>query len=51
MKYLTLEIEALTKYKTSNSLVRPTVSCGIFQEYCDNEKSKLNHQTMAEKSI
>lgn len=35
MKYLSPEIEALSKsFQEGKSLVRPGVSCGIFQE-CD----------------
>ncbi|WP_169515996.1 hypothetical protein [Gaetbulibacter saemankumensis] len=42
MKYLTPEIEALSKNHTSKSLVRPSTSCGIFQD-CDynEERPKL----------
>lgn len=34
MKFLTPEIEALSKHSNTKSLARPQVSCGIFQE-CD----------------
>ena len=34
MKYLTPEIEALTKIKKTKLLARPNISCGIFQD-CD----------------
>lgn len=42
MKYLTPEIEALSKNMETKSLVRTNVSCGIFQE-CDytEERPKL----------
>lgn len=47
MKYLTPEIEALTVNYESKSLVRPTISCGIFQD-CDynEERPKLYFDTM-----
>lgn len=32
MQYLNKEIEALTKRKKSNSLVKKEISCGIFQD-------------------
>ena len=35
MKYLTPEIEALSKNFETKSLVRPNVSCGIFQDCGD----------------
>ncbi|MDU8884583.1 hypothetical protein RXV94_00325 [Yeosuana sp. MJ-SS3] len=44
MKYLTPEIEALSKNKHLNSLVHITISCGIFQEYVNNKRPKLNYQ-------
>ena len=48
MKYLTPGIEKLMKQQkqqSNNSLVRPTTSCGIFQEVDDNHKNiKLYHQ-------
>ncbi|WP_372754861.1 hypothetical protein [Mariniflexile sp.] len=49
MKYLTPEIEALLKNKNSKSLVRPSTSCGIFQD-CDytEERPKLYHQEKTE---
>jgi hypothetical protein len=45
MKYLTPEIEALSKNTNATSLVKPTVSCGIFQD-CDynTEQSNLLYQ-------
>ena len=51
MKYLTPEIEALSKNTETKSLVRSNVSCGIFQE-CDYtaERPKLYHQQKTEKS-
>jgi hypothetical protein len=36
LNYLTPEIEALAKNMNGESLVRPTISCGIFQDYDDN---------------
>lgn len=48
MTYLSPEIEALEKHKDSRSLVRPTVSCGIFQDYEDNAP-KLNDRVNTEK--
>lgn len=49
MKYLTPEIEALSKKVNTKSLVRPTTSCGIFQD-CDynEERPKLYHQQKIE---
>lgn len=48
MKYLTPEIQVLSNNKYSVSLVRHNVSCGIFQEYCNNERPKLNFQEKIE---
>lgn len=50
MKYLTVEIEALSKNSNTKSLVRSSVSCGIFQD-CDynEERPKLYHQNIIEK--
>ncbi|WP_185956537.1 hypothetical protein [Changchengzhania lutea] len=42
MNYLTPEIAALEKNTNTNSLVRPTISCGIFQDSCYNESSRNN---------
>lgn len=45
MKFLTSEIEALSKHIETKSLARPAVSCGIFQD-CDytENRPKLYHQ-------
>ena len=45
------EIEALSKYENSKSLVRSNVSCGIFQD-CDynEERPKLYHQQKTEQA-
>jgi hypothetical protein len=50
MNYLTPEIEALSKNLNTKSLVRPVISCGIFQD-CEynTEQSSLLHQQKAEK--
>ncbi|WP_242083786.1 hypothetical protein [Aestuariivivens sediminis] len=50
MKFLTPEIEALSKEQPGKSLLRPTVSCGIFQD-CDynEERPKLYHQEEIER--
>lgn len=50
MKYLTPEIEALSKNVPSKPLVRSNVSCGIFQD-CDynTERPKLYHQQKKKK--
>lgn len=49
MAYLTPEIEALSISFNTQSLVRPTVSCGIFQDWDYNDKrSKLYQQQKAE---
>ena len=52
MKYLTPEIEALSKNANTKSLVRSSTSCGIFQD-CDynEERPKLYHQQKIEKQI
>lgn len=51
MKYLTPEIEALTKQyggEKNKSLARTNVSCGIFQDLDYNEeRPKLYHQQKA----
>ena len=45
MKYLTPDIAKLAKSQNKKSLVRPTTSCGIFQDCDDNHKNiKLYHQ-------
>lgn len=51
MKYLSPEIEALSKKTNSKTLVRTNVSCGIFQD-CDTnlEQPKLIHQQKTEKA-
>lgn len=43
MNYLTPEIEAFSKKTTENTLVRPTVSCGIFQDYKCNEMQSASY--------
>lgn len=49
MKYLTPEIEALSKSANSKTLARTNTSCGIFQD-CDytQERPKLYHQQKIE---
>ncbi len=49
MKYLTPEIEALSKNTNIKSLARTNVSCGIFQD-CDynEERPKLYHEQKIE---
>lgn len=50
MKYLNQEIEALSKNLNTKSLVRPTISCGIFQDCEHNqENSNLYSQNKTEK--
>jgi hypothetical protein len=45
MKFLTPEIEALSKHVQFKSLVRSTISCGIFQDLDYSEpRPKLYHQ-------
>ena len=45
MKYLTPEIEALSKINNSKSLVKSSISCGIFQDCNDTEAHpKLYHR-------
>lgn len=50
MKFLTPEIEALSKNVTTKSLARTGTSCGIFQD-CDytEERPKLYQQKKTEK--
>ncbi|WP_242092314.1 hypothetical protein [Aestuariivivens sediminicola] len=52
MKYLTPEIEALSQEQSLNSLVRPNVSCGIFQD-CDysEQRPKLYYQQQMEQML
>jgi hypothetical protein len=39
MKYLTPELEILSKqFEIKKSLARKNISCGIFQDYDDNEE-------------
>jgi len=45
MNYLNPEIEALSKNMPTKSLLRPTVSCGIFQDDETNENSKSLSET------
>ena len=49
MIYLTPEIEVLSKNMSTKSLVRTTISCGIFQD-CDyiEERPKLYYQQKLE---
>ena len=51
MKYLTPEIEALSKNLPTKSLVRFNASCGIFQD-CDynEERNKLYHHNQIKKN-
>ena len=51
MKYLTPEIEALSRNMNNKSLVRSNISCGIFQD-CDynEERPKLYYQEKIEKN-
>lgn len=45
MKFLTPEIEVLSKNRSSKSLIKTGVSCGIFQD-CNysEERPKLAHK-------
>lgn len=49
MKFLSKDIEALSKFQNNKSLVRANTSCGIFQD-CDYTKDtgKLYHQKKIE---
>jgi len=52
MKYLSPEIKALYKKinTKTNSLIRPIVSCGIFQDYDYNDQGpKIYRQQKTEK--
>lgn len=50
MKYLTPEIEALSKNANSKSLARANTSCGIFQDCDYNEaRPELYHQKKTER--
>ena len=52
MKYLTPEIEALSKSVSTKSLVLSKTSCGIFQDCDYNEKrAKPYFQQQIEKNI
>ncbi|WP_299776654.1 hypothetical protein [uncultured Formosa sp.] len=42
MKYLSPEIEAWSKNENAKSLVRPGVSCGIFQDCNSNEEASVS---------
>ena len=44
MKYLSPEIEAWSKDSNTKSLVRPGVSCGIFQDCNANEERPIQNQ-------
>lgn len=50
MKFLSENIEALSKLNNNKSLVRANTSCGIFQD-CDytSDTGKLYHQEKIEK--
>ncbi|WP_220628115.1 hypothetical protein [Confluentibacter sediminis] len=49
MTFLTPEIEALSKNMITKSLIRPTISCGIFQDLdIDDEKTTLYCQQKLE---
>ncbi|NJB82560.1 hypothetical protein [Wenyingzhuangia aestuarii] len=49
MKYLSKDIEALSKLQSNKSLVRATTSCGIFQDTDYTEDTgKLYHQQKIE---
>lgn len=43
MKFLTPEIEALSKYVEGKSLAKPSTSCGIFQDCNPNAKPQKNY--------
>lgn len=49
MKFLSKDIEALSKFQSNKSLVRANTSCGIFQD-CDytQDTGKLYHQQKIE---
>jgi len=50
MKFLTKDIEALSKLQNKKSLVRANTSCGIFQDTDYNQDTgKLYHQQKIEK--
>lgn len=50
MKFLSKDIEALSKIKNKKSLVRANTSCGIFQDTDYNiDTGKLYHQEKIEK--
>ncbi|MDO6737289.1 hypothetical protein [Wenyingzhuangia sp. 2_MG-2023] len=50
MKYLSKDIEALSKLQSHKSLVRANTSCGIFQDTdYTKDSGKLYHQIKIEK--
>lgn len=50
MKYLSKDIEALSKLQNSKSLARANTSCGIFQDTdYTQDTGKLYHQLKIEK--
>ncbi|WP_202903843.1 hypothetical protein [Neotamlana nanhaiensis] len=52
MKFLTPEIEALAKEDSKKSLVKPGVSCGIFQDTENkNGRQKYYYEEKIEKGL
>ncbi|MBP1838514.1 hypothetical protein [Formosa algae] len=51
MTYLSPEIAAWSKQADTKSLVRPGVSCGIFQDCNANEKQNLDQYTLKTQKI
>ncbi|WP_162841020.1 hypothetical protein [Formosa haliotis] len=50
MTYLSPEIEAWSKRNDEKSLVRPGVSCGIFQDCSSNEEPKVKNNQQNNKA-
>ena len=50
MKFLTPEIEALSKQVEGKSLVKPGTSCGIFQDCNPNGKANYPNYSSFQKS-
>lgn len=51
MKFLSKDIEVLSKYQNKKSLVRANTSCGIFQDTdYTADTGKLYHQQKIEKT-
>lgn len=50
MKFLTPDIEKLTKQQSTKSLAKPGISCGIFQDLFDKTQDEKNRISLYERS-